>query len=126
MVKLTLLLNITNMSLFDECYLHLLLKELKSINYKQPQKTNNMTKVTIIGEPASTVKKYTHIKFIKSLISGYKFETFSMRNWSKPSAWDNIELICRNYAEGMDLMFAYDDSRKDGILYVGYFNEGLV
>lgn len=85
-----------------------------------------MTKVTIIGEHASTVKKYTKIKFIKVLTGSYKVDT--ARHWSNPADWDNIELICKDYANGMDIMFAYDDAdyREDGVLYIGYFNEGLV
>lgn len=108
-----------------QCTLH---EELELIKYKQSQKTNNMTKVTIIGETASTVKKYTKIKFIKVLTGSYKIDTAMNGLWSKPNDWDNIELICRNYADGMDLMFAYDSAeyRADGVLYVGYFNEGLV
>ena len=101
--------------------------ELKLINYKQPQKTSNMTKVTIIGEHASTVKKYTKIKFIKVLTSSYEVAKAGSE-WSGPDSWNNIELICRGYADGMDLMFCYDDAdcREDGVLYIGYFNEGLV
>ena len=87
-----------------------------------------MTKVTIIGEHASTVKKYTKIKFIKVLTGNYKVDDASGGGWSAPADWANIELICRNYSDGMDLMFCYDDAdyRNDGVLYVGYFNEGLV
>jgi hypothetical protein len=86
-----------------------------------------MTKVTIIGEHASTAKKYTKIKFIKVLTGSYEVAKAGV-DWSGPTNWDNIELICREYADGMDLMFAYDDAdcRTDGVLYIGYFNEGLV
>ena len=86
-----------------------------------------MTKVTIIGE-TDKAKKYTHIKFIKVLNAGYKIESALTSHWSGPSFWNNIELICRNYSDGMDLMFAYDDAenREDGVLFIGYFNEGLV
>lgn len=87
-----------------------------------------MTKVTIIGGPAVIAKKYTHIKFIKVLTGSYTIDTAMNGHWSNPADWDNIELICKDYANGMDLMFAYDGSvnRGDGILYIGYFNEGLV
>lgn len=87
-----------------------------------------MTKVTIIGEHASTVKKYTKIKFMKVLTGTYKLDDATRGNWSSPSEWANIELICRNYADGKDLMYAYDEPefRADGVLFIGYFNEGLV
>lgn len=103
-------------------------QELKLINYKQPQKTSNMTKVTIIGSTAVIAKKYTHIKFIKVLTGSYTIDQAMTGHGSNPADWDNIELICKNYANGMDLMFAYDNaySREDGVLYIGYFNEGLV
>lgn len=100
-----------------------------------------MTNVTILGQKTTSNKKYKHIKFVKVLtdrmqVSGnYTIHT-------KPSAWDNIELISRGYGtlensnEPMDLMFAYDnpgqlynsmeECRKNGTLYIGYFNEGLV
>lgn len=87
-----------------------------------------MTKVTIIGGHASTVKKYTKIKFIKVLTGNYDMYDVSSVGLSAPADWENIELICRNYEGGMDLMFAYDSAeyRNDGVLCVGYFNEGLV
>jgi len=101
--------------------------ELKLINYK-PQKSHNMTKVTIIGQEFKAPKKYTHIKFLQVLTGSYKIDSASDGPWSGPSDWNNIELICKNYADGKDLMFCYDDAehRNDGVLYIGYFNEGLV
>jgi hypothetical protein len=40
--------------------------------------------------------------------------------------WNNIELICKDYGDGCDLMFAYDNNRSDGIAYLGHFNDGIV
>ena len=87
-----------------------------------------MTKVTIIGHEFKAPKKYTHIKFLQVLNGSYKIDGASDGGWCKPNEWDNIELICKNYSEGKDLMFAYDDIdyRSDGVLYIGYFNEGTV
>ena len=47
---------------------------------------------------------------------------------SPPSKFKYIELICKKYNGGMDLMFAYNDpsDRNDGILYIGYWNNGTV
>ena len=47
---------------------------------------------------------------------------------SPPSKFKNIELICKNYNGGMDLMFAYDDpsNRNNGTLFIGYWNNGTV
>ena len=45
-----------------------------------------------------------------------------------PSQYQYIELICKNYIAGLDLMFAYTDplNRGDGYLYAGKFNDGIV
>ncbi len=45
-----------------------------------------------------------------------------------PSKFKYIELICKKYTGGMDLMFAYNDpsNRSDGTLYIGHWNNGTV
>ena len=45
-----------------------------------------------------------------------------------PSDFNFIELICREYQSGSDLMFAYDDpnKRENGMLYIGKFNDGVI
>jgi hypothetical protein len=90
------------------------------------------TKVTIIGEGSVIAKKYSKIKFI-SVLTGYGImePIKSSRDWPDPCNWDNIELICREYTTysnkpGKDLMFAYDSNRTAGVMYLGYFNEGIV
>lgn len=47
---------------------------------------------------------------------------------SPPSKFKYIELICKKYNGGMDLMFAYNDAsnRSDGTLYIGHWNNGTV
>ena len=50
-------------------------------------------------------------------------------NIHPPSKFNYIELICKNYNNGgRDLMFAYNDpsNRSDGILYIGFWNNGTV
>jgi hypothetical protein len=79
-----------------------------------------MTKVTIIGE-ATPIGKKKPIKLVKSIRS---FGICNAR--AVPYMWDNIELICKDYEDGYDLMFAYNNNRKDGIAYFGYFNDGIV
>ena len=80
-----------------------------------------MTKVIILGEePQKQGKK---IEFKKAYISNGEIEDSE----TEPCDWQNIELICEKYTNsGLDLMFAYDTSRKNGILYFGYFNDGIV
>ena len=92
-----------------------------------------MTKVTIIGDKPKT-HKYSGIRFVKYLNSAYKMEGHMHPSCIQPSAYDEIELICRDYTNtgmynkpGMDLMFAYDASgRSAGVLFLGWFNDGIV
>lgn len=79
-----------------------------------------MTKVILLGETDSK-KELKPIEFVKSLIN-FSFHDAE----AKPSEWENIELIARNYNEEFDLMFAYDDNRSDGAIYYGHFNDGIV
>jgi len=79
-----------------------------------------MTKVTIIGE-ATPIEKKKPIQLVKSIGS---FGICNAR--AVPYMWDNIELICKNYVDGYDLMFAYNRNREDGIAYLGHFNDGIV
>lgn len=45
-----------------------------------------------------------------------------------PSDMDYIELICKNYVQGVDIMFAYSrpDKRHEGLLVFGKWNDGVV
>lgn len=79
-----------------------------------------MTKVTIIGE-ATPIQKKKHIQLVKIIGS---LGICNAR--AVPYMWDNIELICKNYDAGFDLMFAYNNKREDGIAYLGHFNDGIV
>lgn len=79
-----------------------------------------MTKVTIIGE-ATPIEKKKPIEFVKSIGS---LGVCNAR--AVPYMWDNIELICKNYGSGFDLMFAYNNKREDGVAYLGHFNDGIV
>jgi hypothetical protein len=47
---------------------------------------------------------------------------------NSPKEYNFIDLICKNYLSGCDLMFAYNlaDKRELGVLYIGYFNDGVV
>jgi hypothetical protein len=79
-----------------------------------------MTKVTIIGE-ATPIQKNKPIEFVKTI------STLSIYNSQAITyMWKNIELICKNYDGGYDLMFAYNNKRDDGIAYFGHFNDGIV
>jgi hypothetical protein len=46
---------------------------------------------------------------------------------AKPSEYEVIELICRNYEAGIDIMFAYNEGKRNGgIMYFGKFNDGVL
>ena len=78
-----------------------------------------MTKVIIIGQEPKK-KELKPIEFTESLCMNKRFET----GCAKPSAWKNIELISSH--DCFDIMFAYDDNRNTGCLYLGHFNDGIV
>ncbi len=81
------------------------------------------TQVIVIGKPEKGKTK-TAIEFQSFLNTSLKIDdaTYS------PSHYKYIELICKNYALGCDLMFAYNDpnDRSFGELYIGYFNDGVI
>jgi hypothetical protein len=83
---------------------------------------NKMTKVIILGEQPEK-KELKPIEFLGYLDAFFKFNS----NCSKPNVWKNIVLIRKGYSiEGLDLMYAYDDDKKEGLLYLGHFNDGVV
>jgi hypothetical protein len=81
------------------------------------------TQVIVIGK---TEKKKTK--------TAIEFQSFLNTNLNinfgahSPSSYKYIELICKDYAHGFDLMFAYNDpnGRSFGVLYIGHFNDGVV
>ena len=79
-----------------------------------------MTKVTIIGEKPKT-KKLNEIEFSKILTGSLVISD----KVSPPYNYMHIELICLNYNADYDLMFAYDNERSNGALYLGKFNGGV-
>lgn len=82
-----------------------------------------MTKTIVIGAQTEPQSKKP-IVFERMLDITLQLNDASGR----PSSFDYIELICANYVEGLDLMFAYDDknNRSDGTLYIGKWNDGIV
>ena len=86
-----------------------------------------MTKTIILGEQKDKainkpIEFFTHIHVVDSDdVSVENVETL-------PCKWNYIELICKDYAPNLDLMFAYDDAddRSNGILIIGRWNDGVV
>jgi hypothetical protein len=81
------------------------------------------TQVIVIGKPEKGKAK-----------AAIEFQSFLNTNLNidngahSPSSYKYIELICKDYAHGFDLMFAYNDpnGRSFGVLYIGHFNNGVV
>jgi hypothetical protein len=79
-----------------------------------------MTNVIILGEKPQKGKR--KIEFTKYLNRDLNFDSAC-----SPSQWENVEFICENYCDnGLDLMFAYDEDRDKGCLFLGHFNDGIV
>lgn len=81
-----------------------------------------MTKVIILGQVPNEEKK--PIEFLKEI--DFDLQIIKPRN--SPKEFKNIELIARKWDTDdlLDLMFAYDDDRICGYLYLGRFNDGVV
>jgi hypothetical protein len=81
-----------------------------------------MTKCIVIGEQTTEVKKKP-IEFEKALNINSEFKDTN----TTPNKFKNIELICKSYSTSQfgDIMFAYNDNRYEGILYLGKWNDGV-
>jgi hypothetical protein len=81
------------------------------------------TQVIVIEKPEKGKTK-TAIEFRSFLNTSLKISDAPY----SPSHYKYIELICKDYALGCDLMFAYNDpnGRSFGDLFIGYFNDGVV
>ena len=86
-----------------------------------------MTKTIVLEE-----QKQAHVKqpieFLTHIHVSESDEISAEQVDSRPHEWGFIELICKDYAAGLDLMFAYDDAgdRSEGCLMVGRWNDGVV
>jgi len=81
-----------------------------------------MTQVIVLGKP--TIKSTSNpIVFVKSLKSDLTFGVGCV----SPTEFKFVELVALNYySSDFDLMFAYNDERDNGYLYLGHFNDGTV
>jgi len=80
-----------------------------------------MTKCIVIGEQPTESKKKP-IEFVKYIdVNGGKNKPDA-----QPKDWKNIERIASKF-RGMSysLMYAYDNNRDEGALYLGHWNDGV-
>lgn len=81
-----------------------------------------MTKVIDLTIPQGGEVEKKKIEFVKSLESSTSISKASI----KPSEYEHIELIAKECCGVYDVMFAYNDDRSDGVIYLGLFNDGVV
>ena len=79
-----------------------------------------MTKCIVLGQEPTEVKKKP-IEFVETLDPSGVFK----KPISKPNEFEHIELICKSYSKVFDLIFAYDEDRHCGILFLGKWNDGV-
>lgn len=79
-----------------------------------------MTKCIVIGEKKET-EKLKPIELIY-LLNNYGLFAKSITDASN---YKNLELITKGRYK-YDIIFAYDDDRNSGILYLGHWNDGIV
>lgn len=84
-----------------------------------------MTKCIVLGETHREEKEEKYIEFCKVFIIDEDNECIvDSFPSTPPNNWKNIELIKRSTT--FDFMFAYDDNRSGGCLYIGHWNNGKV
>lgn len=92
-----------------------------------------MTKVTSLDPATDTKKELKPIVFLYYLNNFLMEADVAAENilgaHHTPAQFDNIQLICKDYLRGHDLMFAWNNApeeRSHGYLFVGKFNDGIV
>ena len=86
-----------------------------------------MTKTIVLGEQqAPAIKK--PIEFFSTLNVSDHDDVDVTFSTTKPSSWNYIELVSKNYSPNLDLLFAYNDAsdRGEGLLIIGRWNDGIV
>ena len=86
-----------------------------------------MTKTIILGEQKDKDAKKL-IEFFSLISVRNRDDVKTEAGTSAPDRWNFIELICKDYIIGLDLMFAYNDAddRSGGVLMIGRWNDGVV
>lgn len=82
-----------------------------------------MTKCIVIGDQPREKKK-NPIQFVTYLNCNLEFSKTDMH----PRDFENLELICKNYSDEIDLIFGYENNRDDrdeSVLFLGHWNDGV-
>lgn len=84
-----------------------------------------MTKCIIIGREQN-IKKSKPIEFVKVLYNDMNNLDFNLP-MTKPKEWENLELIRDSQTSNeYDIIYAYNNLRNYGSLYLGHWNDGYV
>lgn len=88
-----------------------------------------MTTCRIIGDTTPPTRKPIPIQFIKYSARAVGYEGWETVNFNT-LYWKNIELISginnnNRYRPCYDVMFAYDDDRTNGVVILGFWNDGV-
>jgi hypothetical protein len=86
-------------------------EKIKTIVIGKPQVETGLKPITVRAYLYTTGESVEHASNIYSALQ-----------------FNFVELICRNYSKGTDLMFAYNDpnKRSEGTLYIGEWNDGVI
>ena len=86
-----------------------------------------MTKTIVLGEQREQAVKKP-IEFYSLITVADSDDVDVEPIISKPYEWNYIELVSKNYAPNIDLLFAYNDpnDRGSGLLIIGRWNDGFV
>lgn len=81
----------------------------------------SLTKCIVIGEEPKEAKKPIGIVYVLTSYLEVKNCNATLKVFSC------IELICKNYGKGFDLMFGYKNpnNRSEGSLFLGHWNDGV-
>ena len=85
------------------------------------------TKCIVLGQPEQE-KKGKPIEFVLRLVDAIK-ESDAIVELAKisPCSFKNLELVSKSNSEyNYDLIFAYNDSRSTGLIFLGHWNDGFV
>ncbi|MCA6445456.1 MAG: hypothetical protein IM600_18660 [Bacteroidetes bacterium] len=77
-----------------------------------------------LKNPQDKVEEEKKLKPIEFVVFFDGFKTLTNVSES-PRNFTNIELFCREYEGGLDIMLAYDDDRSRGRVYLGHYNDGV-
>jgi hypothetical protein len=87
-----------------------------------------MTKVIILGQEPKQ-KKPTPIEFLYILKSTFQENVSEIKfteTCQKANHWQEVILLRKNYACGLDLFFCQNPESMKRAIFLGHFNDGVV